>query len=106
MSLNMINNSTEPTVIYAITNIEILSKKILGPQLHKLNNDHEHSAITCEYFSYINICKKIEWENFVSKIGWWLHLWHIWQNLIIDFVMVKVSIKYKIFKLHKFIHKL
>ena len=47
MSLNMITNSTEPTVIYAITNIEILSKKILGPQLHKLNNDHEHSAVTC-----------------------------------------------------------
>ena len=43
----MINNSTEPNVINAITNIQIFSKIILGPQLHKLKNDHEHSAVTC-----------------------------------------------------------
>ena len=47
MSLNMINNSTEPTIIHAITTIQIFFKIILGPQLHKLNNDHEHSAVTC-----------------------------------------------------------
>mgnify|MGYP003703472903 CR=1 FL=1 len=43
----MISNSAEPTVIYAITNIEIFYKIILGSQLHKLNNDHENSAVTC-----------------------------------------------------------
>ena len=38
----MISNSTEPTVIYAITNVEIFYKIILGAQLHKLNNEYKH----------------------------------------------------------------